>query len=49
MPLRQRLCPCCVPGEPFEPEEGDGDLLLLDDEDGNPTEIIGADIEKDDT
>jgi hypothetical protein len=29
--------------------EADGDVLLLDDEDGNPTEIIGADIEKDDT
>jgi len=32
-----------------ETEEADGDVLLLDDEDGNPTEIIGADIEKDDT
>ena len=30
-------------------EEADGGVLLLDDEDGNPTEIIGADIEKDDT
>ena len=32
-----------------ETEEADGDVLLLDDEDGNPAEIIGADIEKDDT
>jgi hypothetical protein len=34
-----------------EAEEADGDVLLLDDQDGklDANEIIGADIEKDDT
>jgi hypothetical protein len=33
----------------LRPGRSRGDVLLLDDEDGNPAEIIGADIEKDDT
>jgi hypothetical protein len=34
-----------------ETEDADADVLLLDDQDGNvdPNEIIGADIEKEDT